>query len=131
MSRRGAPLLEQDLPNGLRFELFDRSRHYFGGYWRLSLEARCLVPLSAAGIADEKRREELKRYLGDPVPFVRSIEQMAVPVAEVEQQRAVLQERLTAQMQTLLTHPRFAERFIDSEYRQRIKRSLRGIPSLS
>lgn len=127
----GALLTERDLSNGLRFALFDVSRHYFGGYWRLSLEARCLVPLSAAGIADEAQLEEIRRHLGDPVPFVRSIEQMAVPSGDVESRRTALQERLTAQMQALLSHPRFAERFIATEYRQRIKRTLRGIPCLS
>lgn len=124
-------LMERECANGLRLELFDVSRHYFGGYWRLSIEARCLVPLSAAGSDDPTRLEEMRRHLGDPVPFVRSVEQMAVPPERVESTRAVLQERLLAQVVPLLEHPDFAARFLAKEYQQRLKRTLRGIPCLS
>lgn len=124
-------LLVRECANGLRLELFDVSRHYFGGYWRLGLEARCLVPLSAAGNHDPDRFEELRRLVGDPVPFVRSIEQMAVPPEQVEAARVVLQERLLAQVLPLLEHPDFAARFVAREYQQRIRRTLRGIPCLS
>lgn len=124
-------LIVRELTNGLRLELLDTSRHYFGGYWRLSIEARCLVPLSAAGIEDPDRLAELRRQLGDSVPFVRSVERMAVPPAEVDTTRAVLQERLLEQLVPLLEHPDFGARFIAKEYQQRIKRTLRGIPCLT
>jgi len=124
-------LMERELANGLRLELFDTSRHYFGGYWRLSIEARCLVPLSAANIEDPARFDELRRQLGDPVPFVRNVEQMAVPPEQVDATRAFLQRRLLAQVLPLLEHPDFAARFLAKEYHQRIKRPLRGIPCLS
>lgn len=119
------------LPNGLRLEIYDTSRHYFGGYWRISLQARCLVPLAYAALEDIQQLEDVRRQLGDPVTFERTIEQMAVPLGEVEQVRAVLLERLTGQMIPLLGNPRFPERFIASEYRQRLKRALRGIPCLA
>lgn len=124
-------LMVREFANGLRLELFDVSRHYFGGYWRLSIEARCLVPLSTAGIEDPVRLEELRRQLGDPVSFVRSVEQMAVPPEQVATTRAVLQERLLAQLVPLLEHPDFAARFLAREYQQRTRRTLRGIPCLS
>jgi hypothetical protein len=121
----------REFANGLRLELFDASRHYFGGYWRLSIEARCQVPLSAAGGDDPIRLEELRRQLGDPVPFVRSGEQMAGPPEGVEATRVALQERLLAQVVPLLEHPDFAARFLAREYQQRTRRTLRGIPCLS
>ena len=124
-------LMVRDFSNGLRLELFDTSRHYFGGYWRLSIEARCLVPLSAANIKDSERLAELRRQLGDPVPLVRSVEQMAVPPELVDETRAVLQQRLLAQLVPLVEHPDFAARFLAKEYQQRIKRTLRGIPCLT
>lgn len=130
MSEQGA-LMVREFANGLRLELVDTSRHYFGGYWRLSIEARCLVPLSAAGSDDPERLAELRRQLGDPVPLVRSVEQMAVPPELVDETRAALQQRLLAQLEPLLEHPDFAARFIAKEYQQRIKRTLRGIPCLS
>ncbi|MDY0384845.1 hypothetical protein [Trichlorobacter sp.] len=130
MSEQGA-LMVREFANGLKLELVDTSRHYFGGYWRLSIEARCLVPLSAATIDDPERLAELRRQLGDPVPLVRSVEQMAVPPELVDETRAALQQRLLTQLEPLLEHPDFAARFIAKEYQQRIKRTLRGIPCLS
>lgn len=130
MSENNA-LMVREFDTGLRLELFDTSRHYFGGYWRLSIEARCLVPLSAAKIEEADRLDELRRQLGDAVPFVRAVEQMAVPPERVEATRGDLQQRLLVQVVPLLEHPDFAARFIAKEYQQRIKRTLRGIPCLS
>lgn len=130
MSESGV-LMVREFGNGLRLELVDTSNHYFGGYWRLSVEARCLVPLSAAGCGDPARLEEMRRQLGDPVPFVRTAEQMAVSPERIDETRAALQQRLLAQLAPLLEHPDFAARFIAKEYQQRLKRTLRGIPCLS
>ncbi len=130
MSETGAPTL-YETSSGLQLELCDVSRHYFGGYWHLRMEARCLVPLSAAGVDDPAQLEEMRRQLGDPVPFVRRLEQMAVPPERLESSRAGLKQRLLGQMLPLLEHPHFAARFLAKEYRQRVKRTLRGIPCLS
>lgn len=124
------PLTVHALSNGLCLEIFDTSRHYYGGYWRLSLEAHCLVPLSSAGLDDQTLLEDIRRLLGDPVPFVRGIDQMAVPLERVEQTRTELLQRLEGQMIPLTSHPRFIDRFLTSEYRQRCKPN-RGIPCLS
>ncbi len=118
------------LANGLKVTIIDVSRHYFGGYWRLSLEARCLVPLSAAGMDDPVRLEEMRSQLGDQVPFVSTIEQMAVPPEQVDETRNALQQRLLDQVIPLLEHPDFAARFIAKTYQQKLKRTLRGIPCL-
>ena len=126
-----APQTVFELSNGLQLELHDASRHYFGGYWRLSMEARCLVPLAAAGIDDPAQLEEMRRQLGDPVPFVRSLEQMAVYPAQLESSRAALRQRLLEQTRPLLEHPQFAARFLAKEYQKRVRRTLRGIPCLS
>lgn len=130
MSEDSAQNVHQ-LTNGLRLELIDTSRHYFGGYWRLRIEARCLVPLSAAGCDDPTRLEEMCRQLGDPVLFVRSVEQMAVPPERIASTLILLRQRLLEQTVRLLEHPDFAARFLANEYQQRIKRTLRGIPCLS
>ena len=119
------------LSNGLQVTIHDMSRHYFGGYWQLSMEARCPVPLSAAGIDDPSRLEELRCRLGDPVLFVSNLEQMAVPPDQVEQARAALEQRLLAQVVPLLDHPDFAARFVTKQYQQKLKRPLRGIPCLT
>lgn len=119
------------LANGLKVTITDVSQHYFGGYWRLSMEARCLVPLSVAGMDDPVRLEKMRSLLGDPVPFVSTIEQMAVPPDQVEKTRNTLQQRLVAQVIPLLEHPDFAARFVTKQYQQKLKRPLRGIPCLT
>lgn len=116
------------LPNGLRLELFNLSRHYFGGYWRVELEARCMVPLAAGCCNDSAQFEEQRRLLGDSVPFVRRLERMAVPAEAVDAVRAELLARIERQMLPLLSHEQFAPRFITGEYTKRLKRPVRGIP---
>lgn len=124
------PLAVHALPNGLSLEIFDTSRHYYGGYWRLSLEARCLVPLSFAGLDNQTLLGDIRRLLGDPVPFVRCVDQMAVPPERVAQTRSELLQRLEGQMIPLVSHPHFVDRFLTSQYQQRAQ-SNRGIPCLS
>ncbi len=124
------PLFVCELPNALRLEIHDRSQHYFGGYWRLRLEARCPVPLSAVDV-DPAVRSDMGRLLGDPVPFLRTLEQMAVPQEQLEQLRQGLLERFVRQLRPLLGDHRFPGAFLVREYRKRLQGGDRGIPCFS
>lgn len=125
-----ALLKRYSFDNGLELEIVDVSRHYFGGYWCAAVEARCLVPLASAAIADPDRQAEIARLLGDPVPFVRQIERMAVLQDQLPAVRAELQNRLEQQMTVLVGSELFAPRYIAGEFDKRSKRTLRGIPCL-
>ncbi len=77
-------------------EFFDRSNRYFGAYWRICLEVRCRVPLSAAGLPDAEATRA-RQLLGETVDFVRRLERMGVAEENVE---AVRQELVASFLQT-------------------------------
>lgn len=125
------PLLyETVLANGLRVTVTDVTRHYYGGYWQVALEVACPVPFEAGEFSDSGEHEEARRLLGESVPFVRRVERMAVPNDELEATRAGLLERIERHLVPFLAHERFPARFIQTEFQQRGKKSLRGIPCL-
>lgn len=121
---------EQCCSNGLTVSYLDVSSHYYGGYWKVAVEARCLVPLSSLQMADDGLRADYHAKLGDQVPFVSRLEQMAVPMERLDTVREELLCRLERQVTALVTRDRFAERFVAAEYAKRSTRTVRGIPCL-
>lgn len=117
-----------DLPNGLRVLLLDQSRHYYGGYWQAVLEVHCRVPLSAELFTDSGMFADARRLLGEVVPFVRRLEKMAVRQDLMDQARRELVERFERHLLPFLSNEKFPARFIASEFDQRRKRTVRGIP---
>lgn len=123
-------LREVVLPNGLLVTVRDGSRHYFGGYWQVALEVTCPVPVRDTLFADVAEAAAVRDMLGESVQFVRRLERMAVP----DNQRAAVMQQLLERFESVqlpfLGAEHFAERFVRSEYRQRLKRTTRGIPCL-
>ena len=125
-----ALLRDCSLANGLRVIVTDVSRHYYGGYWQVALEVRCLVPLETGCFSDTATAEDARRLLGDAVPFVRKLERMAVRCDEQETARMELLERFDCHLLPFLGNNRFPDRFIQTEFLQRSKKINRGIPCL-
>ena len=121
---------EHGSANGLTVRFFDVSNHYFGGYWKVAVEARCQVSLSLLQAADDDLRADYRSKLGDPVPFVSRLEQMAVPMDRLDAVREELLCRLERQVSALVDSDRFADRFVAAEYARRSTRTVRGIPCL-
>ncbi len=117
-----------DLPNGLRVELLDVSRHYYGGYWQVALEVVCQVPLSARLFDDPLMCADARTLLGEVVPFVRRLEKMAVRQDLMEQARQELRERFERHLLPFLSNEKFPASFISSELDQRRKKTVRGVP---
>ncbi len=125
------PLLRDcSLANGLRVTVTDVSRHYYGGYWQVALEVRCLVPLEAACFDDTATADNARRLLGDVVPFVRKLERMAVHGDEQQTAQLELLERFDHHLLPFLANNRFPDRFIQTEFQKRSKKTNRGIPCL-
>lgn len=118
------------LDNGLQVTVADVSRHYFGGYWQVALEVCSLVSVEAGQFADSAAEADARRLLGAEVPFVKRLERMAVHGDELETVRAELLERFERHLLPFLGNPQFPARFIQTEYQQRCKKSVRGIPCL-
>lgn len=115
------------LSNGLQVTVSDVSRHYFGGYWQVALEVSCLIPLETAMFADTTVAADARRLLGPAVPFVRRLERMAVHGDEQETVRQQLLDRFERHLLPFMENGRFADRFIQTEYLQRSKKSSRSI----
>ncbi|MFA5516292.1 MAG: hypothetical protein WDA20_08390 [Desulfuromonadales bacterium] len=105
------PFYTQSLANGLTLEFFDCSNRYFGAYWRVCLEARCPVPLSAAGLAAAEM-ERARRLLGETVEFTRRLERMGVSEEEVAAVRQALIASFLASARAYLESPAFPARLI-------------------
>lgn len=131
MSEQQPLLYDAVLANGLRVMVRDVTRHYFGGYWQVALEVSSVVPLAGAELADDCDPDDVKRLLGETVLFVRRLEKMAVPGDERDVVRVGLLERCERHLLPFLASPQFPARFIQAEYAQRRKKSLRGIPCLA
>lgn len=122
-------LSARELPNGLRVELRDVSRHYFGGYWRISLEVRCPVAVCAGLFDDAEACDEARRLLGETVTFVQRLERMAVHRDLLEAVRRELTERFEQHLVPFLSHPRFAAGFIAGEAARRRRKTIAGMPA--
>lgn len=101
------------LANGLVLEFVDHSNRYFGDYWRVRIEARCRVPLSAA-FSDPADPElaQARALLGDEVAYTRSLERMGVPSAEVDAAIRSLIDSFLSSTFAYLGDLSFAARFV-------------------
>jgi len=124
------PVRECSLANGLQVTVTDVSRHYYGGYWQVSLEVRCLVLLDAGMFSDPADANAARCLFGEAVPFVRRLERMAVRGDEQEAVRLELLERFERHLLPFLGNDRFPARFIQSEYQQRSKKAGAVFPCL-
>lgn len=126
------PAAEHDysLENGLSLRIYDVSRHYFGGYWQVSVEARATVPVTEDAFDSAASFAEAKKLLGDSVEFSRRIEKMAVHSEEIASVREGLIERIRQHIIPLVSSERFPSGFIAAEYIKRASRKTRGIPCL-
>lgn len=119
------------LPNGLTAELQDTTRHYYGGYWHVAIDVRCVVPVEASLFDDPAAFETARKTLGEQHLFVRRLEKMAVRQDLLAETRQELLERFERTLLPFLSNEQFPFRFLVSELEQRRKKVSRGIPCLS
>ncbi|CAH2031787.1 hypothetical protein [Trichlorobacter ammonificans] len=121
-------LFARELSNGLRVELWDVSRHYFGGYWQVALEARCPVALRPELFDGPAACDEARHLLGECVMYVQRLERMAVRQDLLEPVRRELVQRFEHHVVPFLSHPRFAAGFIAGKSAKCRRKVVRGIP---
>jgi len=107
---------EFDLADGVKVLIRDATRHYYGGYYQVRLQVMADVPLSVAWFGDVPEYEDAIRRLGRSVRFSRTLEKMAVPLAEIETVRSSLLESFETTLLTYLSRPDFPCRFVLSEF---------------
>ena len=74
---------ELPLANGLVVQFIDHTVRYYGDFYRVRLEVRCSVPLTADLFPDIDEFSNAKSILGDSVTYSRSLERMGVPSTEI------------------------------------------------
>lgn len=113
------------LKNGLCLKLQGSSRHYFGGYFHVTVTAWCDVPLEAGYFASEADYVTFLTRSGDCIRFEKKLEKMAVPEADI----ATIHRHLTATFTTTvlpyLNAPGFARNFVRREAEKLARQSLR------
>ncbi|GLI39019.1 hypothetical protein KI811_04800 [Geobacter hydrogenophilus] len=70
---------EMTLENGLIVRFFDHTRLYYGDFYLVKVEIVCVVPLCPDYFDEHAEIEEVRRLLGDPAMYRRTVEQMGVP----------------------------------------------------
>jgi hypothetical protein len=115
------------LANDVKAVIRDATRHYFGGYYIVTLQVTADVPLSAAWFDTIPEYEDALGRLGRSARFVRVLEKMAVPLDEVETVRGDLLHAFEANLLAYLSRPDFPASFVRSEYKKAMKQTnLRG-----
>jgi hypothetical protein len=109
------------LADGTKVVIRDATRHYFGGYYIVSLLVTADVPLSAACFDSPLKYEDALSRLGRFARFIRKMEKMAVPLGEVETVRRNLLDAFEANMLVYLSRPDFPCCFVRSEYEKALK----------
>lgn len=123
-------LRDCSLANGLQLTVADVSSHYYGGYWQVCLEIRCLIPIEMGQFSDPATEVDARRLLGTEVPFVRHLEKMAVRGDQQDVAKKELLERFDSNLLPFIESKQFPSRFIQSEHTKRSKKSNLGIPCL-
>lgn len=110
------PFQTYHLAGGLRATVSDATRHYYGGYFHVSLRVRADIPLLAAWFASPSLYEDACARLGSSIRFYRTLEKMAVPGDEVDRVRQNLLQSFESNLIPYLVRPDFPSRFAVSEY---------------
>jgi hypothetical protein len=110
------PLDTDRLDNGLIISYFDRSRPYFGGYYRVQVEITTTVQLDEGMFANAEAFHQAQRLLGPTVTYRRLVERMGVTLPELAQARADIIDSFRRNALNYLTGNDFPQRFVLGEY---------------
>lgn len=109
------------LSGGVKAEVRDITRHYFGGYYHVRLDVQAEICLDESWFENQLAFEQACQHLGTSVFFRRTLEKMAVPEAEIEAVRLKLLEMYEKNMLVYLSRPDFPRRFVLAEYVKHVK----------
>jgi len=107
-------LIRHPLNNGLHLELWDLSRPVAGDRWQAVVQARVLVPVTAATLPVElfPKIEEVTAALGRELVFSQQEVRNFIAAEEVAGLLKEMTGRLMSSLSPYLGHPDFAAGFI-------------------
>lgn len=113
-------LSRQSLNNGLRLELWDKSRHVAGDRWQVALQARIAIPVTAVTLPPElkPRLDEVTAALGPEVIFTQQKVRNFVDAREMAGLLKEMESRFLATVANYLGHPDFPGRFLRRKFEE-------------
>lgn len=116
------PVRVMDLPNGLVFRFYDRTRHYYGGFYHVKVEACCelqVVPEIFSSTEDHSRAVAI---LGPVFNYSKVIERMGVPEPDILSVRDQLISRFAESSLTYISSPTFPSGVVRRELEKQHKK---------
>jgi len=114
---------QQQLENGIKLSMYDRSRVTAGDRWQIELECRAHIPMDESywdmvAREDSELLQDIKKILDDPLEFVTIRQRNFVDAGEYE---TVLQEMVQQLSDSILEYmkkPNFPQEFFKKQYRE-------------
>jgi len=106
---------EIHLENGLTVCIYNHNHRYFGDYHRVRVEFTCEVPILEVYYSSQAAFAEAIESLGSAALFKRSVEQMAVPTAELEICLERIIGNFSSHSLSYLSSPDFPRKLIQKE----------------
>jgi hypothetical protein len=121
----GTLLREVKLESNIMLSFYDRSRHYYGGFYQVTVNACCELPLCADYCTDADAYAEVFETLGETIRFSRNLERMGVLEADIPDVSQQLIDRFIETALSYINDPLFPKGLVAAEMekvrRQRIK----------
>lgn len=109
---------EELLANGLTIRFVNRTRHYYGDFYRVIVEITCRVPVAAAYLTDAAELAATREVLGEELLYRRSLEQMGVPSTEIDRVVERLLDHFTSHSLPYIASPQFPRKMLSAELRK-------------
>lgn len=104
-----------DLPNGLAVNFYDRSCHYYGGFFHVSILAQIEFEFSAALCPAGQNYDEAVSILGRTVRYGQKLERMGVKSEDTDSVKALLIEKFIEASKGYISDQAFPARIISAE----------------
>jgi len=108
-------LREIRLPNGLAVSFFDKTSHYYGGFFHVSILVEIEFEISPGLSPVGLDYEEAKSLLGDRVRHQQTLDRMGVRNDEADSVKKLLIEHFVETLMNYLADPAFPSRIIAAE----------------
>ena len=118
-------IVEEQLADGSTLSFRDLSRHYFGGYFHVILEASAEFSLDPEWFDTPELYADACDKIGNPVRFSHTMERMAVPRDEIDAARMQMLDTFRKHVVAYLSRWQFRRNYARSLY---IKRQVKPRP---
>ncbi len=119
----GNLLRKVKLENNIILHFYDRSRHYYGGFYQVTVQACCELPLCPEHCVNADAYAEAVASLGEIVRFTRNLEMMGVLEGDMPAVREQLIDRFIATVLVYIKDPLFPKGLVAAEL-EKYRRSL-------